>query len=168
MIELRPYKKEYIEEFTRHRNNPNISKNGFDKTPNPYTIEHASDLFNKHINKTPAERFLIFYDNQLCGEIGIWLNEDIHRLNADLGYFVAEPFWNKGIASEAIKIMTAYAFENFNVIRIVAGVFEFNKASMRALEKNGYILECIRKKATIKNSEIIDDYVWVKFKDNIE
>ena len=165
MIELRNYKIEYAEEFANHRNNPNISINGFDRTPNPYTVAHATELFNQHIGKLPAERFLIFYDNQLCGEIGIWLNEDIYRLNAELGYFIAEPFWGKGIATEAIRMITEYTFANFNIIRIVAGVFEYNKASMRALEKNGYVLESIKKNGVIKNDKIVDDYIWVKFKE---
>jgi RimJ/RimL family protein N-acetyltransferase len=168
MVELRKYQVEYVEEFAKYRNNPNISKNGFDRTPNPYTINDATELFNKQIDKIPAERFLIFWDNQLCGEIGIWLNEDIFRVNADLGYFIAEPFWGKGIVTEAIRLMTEYTFNSFSVIRIVAGVFEHNKASMRALEKNGYILESIHKKAVIKNGQIIDDYIWVKFKNGIE
>lgn len=167
MIELRKYQIEYVEEFAKYRNNPNISQNGFDRTPNPYTVKDASELFEKHIGKLPAERFLIFEEDQLCGEIGIWLSEDIYRLNAELGYFIAEPFWGKGIATEAISLMTEYAFTNFNIIRIVAGVFEHNKASMKALEKNGYILESIHKKAVIKNDTILDDYIWVKLKDGI-
>lgn len=167
MIELRDYHMDYVETFASYRNNPNISQNGFDRTPNPYTLQDAIGLFSKHIGKTPAERFLIFEDGQLCGEIGIWGNEDIYRLNAELGYFIAEPFWGKGIATEAIRLMTEYAFANFDIIRIVAGVFEHNKASMKALEKNGYILESIHKKAVIKNGEIMDDYIWVKLKNEI-
>ncbi|MCL9806630.1 GNAT family N-acetyltransferase [Flavobacterium amniphilum] len=167
MTELRSYAFEHLEDFVKHRNNPNIAKNGFDRTPFPYTIEYATELFERNVDKNPAERFLIFHDNQLCGEIGIWLRDDIQRLNADIGYFIAEPFWGKGIATEAIRLMTEYTFKTFDVIRIVAGVFEFNKASMKALEKNGYILESIHKKGVIKNNEIVDDYVWVKFRDGV-
>ena len=60
--------------------------------------------------------------------------------------------------------MTAYVFKNFNIIRIEAGVFSFNKPSMRVLEKNNFYLECIKKNAVIKNDKIIDDYIWVKLK----
>jgi RimJ/RimL family protein N-acetyltransferase len=167
MVELRKYDLEYAAEFARHRNNPKISNNGFDRTPMPYTTKDAIELFIQQMGKEKPERFLIFWNDQLCGEIGIWLKEDIFRLNADIGYFVAEPFWGKGIATKAIKLMTAYTFENFDVIRIVAGVFAHNIASMKALEKNGYVLECIQKKGVIKNEKIIDDYIWVKFKDGI-
>lgn len=164
MVELRKYDIKYVEEFANFRNNPEIIKCGFDRSPNPYTVEDTKELFSKHISKMPAERFLIFFNNQFCGEIGFWPNDDIFRLNAEIGYFVAEPFWGKGIATDAIKQITEYIFSNFNIIRIVAGVFEFNKASMRALEKSGFTLESIHKKAVVKQEIIQDNYIWIKLK----
>ncbi|NOT93893.1 GNAT family N-acetyltransferase [Ferruginibacter sp.] len=163
-IELREYSLQYASAFAEMRNNPKIFENGFDSTPNPYTTDVAIELFQKQIDKQTAERFLIFCNEQLCGEIGIWLKDDVQRLNVDLGYFVAEPFWGKGIATEAIRLMVDYTFKTFDVIRIAAGVFEHNKASMKALEKNGFILESIQKKAVVKNDRIMDDYMWVKFR----
>lgn len=162
MIELRNYKSGLAEAFARLRNNPNVLINGYDKTPNPYSLRDAEAHFAQQLKKLPAERFLIFWNNELAGEIGITLQEDVFRLNAEIGYFIGEPFWGKGIATEAIKQMVAYAFSHFTLVRIVAGVFDYNKASMRALEKNGFILESIRKQAVIKNGKIIDDYIWVK------
>jgi RimJ/RimL family protein N-acetyltransferase len=82
-----------------------------------------------------------------------------------LGYFIAEPFWGNGIASKAIKFMTDYTFKIFNIIRIEAGVFAFNKSSMRVLEKNDFHLESIKRNAVLKNGKIIDDYIWVKLKE---
>ncbi|MEO6870170.1 MAG: GNAT family protein [Ginsengibacter sp.] len=165
MVELKNYKLEYAEIFAQFKNNPNVLDNGYDKTPNPFTLRDATEFIQLQIDQIPAKRFLIFWDNQLCGEIGISIKEDVFRLNAEIGYFIAEPFWGKGIATEAINLMTDYTFKNFNVIRIIAGVFGFNKASMKALEKNNYYLESTRKKAVIKNGQIMDDYIWVKLKD---
>lgn len=167
-MEFRQYSLDYAEKFAVIRNNPNVLDNGYDKTPNPFTKQDAIDFINIQIDKSPSQRFLIFLDNELAGEIGINIKNDVFRLNAEIGYFIAEPFWGKGIATEAIRLMTEYTFNNFSVIRIVAGVFEYNKASMRALEKNGYILESIHKKAVIKNDKIIDSYSWVKLKDGIK
>lgn len=167
-MEFRQYSLDYAEKFAVIRNNPNVLDNGYDKTPNPFTKQDAIDFINIQIDKSPSQRFLIFLDNELAGEIGINIKDDVFRLNAEIGYFIAEPFWGKGIATEAIRLMTEYTFNNFSVIRIVAGVFEYNKASMRALEKNGYILESIHKKAVIKNDKIIDSYSWVKLKDGIK
>ncbi len=164
-MELRKFSLEFIDEFTAIKNNPNILNNGYDKTPNPYTIKDAELFFKQQIDEEIPKRFLIFFDNKLAGEIGITIKDDVFRLNAEIGYFIAESFWGKGLATRAIGQMTDYAFINFNIVRIVAGVFDFNKSSMKALEKNGYYLECIRKKSVIKNDKIIDDYIWVKLKE---
>jgi len=89
----------------------------------------------------------------------------VFRLSAEMGYFIGEPFWGRGIASKGIKLMIDYIFNNFNIIRIEAGVFDFNKPSMRVLEKNDFHLESIKRNAVIKNGKIIDDYIWVKLKE---
>ena len=164
-MEFREYSLDYAEAFAQMRNNPNVLENGYDKTPNPFTKKDAIDFINIQLDKNSPQRFLIFYDNELAGEIGINIQDDVHRLCAEIGYFIAEPFWGKGLATEAIKKMTEYTFVTFDIVKIIAGVFDFNKASMKALEKNGYYLESIRKKSVIKKGQIIDDYIWVKLKD---
>jgi RimJ/RimL family protein N-acetyltransferase len=98
----------------------------------------------------------------LVGSIGVTLRDDVYRKTAEIGYFIGEEYWGKGIATEALRQMLLHVQKNFDVVRIFAEVFEYNKASMKALEKNGFYLECVRKKAAIKNNVILDDYVWVK------
>jgi ribosomal-protein-alanine N-acetyltransferase len=164
-MEFKEYSQEYAESFAKIRNHPVVLNNGYDKTPNPFTTGDAMNFINGQLGMEPPQRFLIFEDGELAGEIGINIKEDVFRLNAEIGYFIAEKFWGRGIATAAIAKMTSYAFEKFNIIRIVAGVFEFNKASMSALEKNGYYLESTRKNAVIKNGKIMDDYIWVRLKE---
>ena len=164
MIKLVNYDIQYLDEFVKFKNNPNILNNKLDIPDNSYTSNDGMDQFKKQLDKTPAERFLIFYNGNFCGDIGITPKENVYRFNARIGYWIAEPFWGKGITTEAIKLMTEYAFETFEITRIEAGVFEFNKASMKALEKNGYTLECIHEKSVIKNNNVYDEYIWVKFK----
>ena len=164
MMEFKPYSIDFAKEFALIKNIPEILDSGYDKAPNPYTEKDAFEFINKEINKTPAERFLIFWNNELVGEIGITVMKDVFRLNAEIGYFISKKYWGKGLATQAVKKMTEYTFDNFNVIRIVAGVFDFNKSSMKVLEKNGYYLESVRKNAAIKNNKIIDDYIWVILK----
>jgi ribosomal-protein-alanine N-acetyltransferase len=164
-MEFRQYSLEYAERFAALRNNPNVLDNGYDKTPNPFTTKDAINSINLQLSLKLAQRFLIFHENELAGEIGITLMDDVHRLTAEIGYFIGENFWGKGLATNAIRKMTKYVFSNFEVNRIVAGVFEFNKASMKALEKNGYYLESIRKQSVIKKGKIIDDYIWVKLRE---
>ncbi|MFK7810920.1 MAG: GNAT family N-acetyltransferase [Maribacter sp.] len=165
MMELKPHRIDFAKEFAKMKNVPEILDNGYDKTPNPYTTKDATVFITQEINKEPAERFLVYWNNEVAGEIGITLKKDVFRLNAEIGYFISKKFWGKGLATQAVKKMTEYTFKHFDVIRIVAGVFDFNKSSMKVLEKNGYYLESIRKNAVIKNDKIIDDYIWVKLKD---
>lgn len=165
MMEFKPHTIEFAKEFAKLKNVPEILNNGYDKTPNPYTEKDAIEFIEQQIGKDPQEHFLIYWNNEVAGEIGITLKDDVFRLNAEIGYFITKPFWGKGLATKAVKKMTEYTFANFDVIRIVAGVFDFNKSSMKVLEKNDYYLESVRKNAVIKNGKIIDDYIWVKLKD---
>ena len=166
MLELKPHRLDFAKQFSEMKNLPEILNNGYDKTPSPYTEKDALEFIQQQVNKQPHERFLIYWDNEVAGEIGITLKDDVFRLTAEIGYFVSKEFWGKGIATQAVKKMTEYTFEHFDVIRIVAGVFDFNKASMKVLERNVYYLESIRKNAVIKNGVILDDYIWVKLKND--
>ena len=165
MVELRNYTIEIAEQFAEYKNNPTVFNNGYDKVPNPFTLKDAKDFINLQISKKNQQRKLIYWKEKFVGEIGLEIKKDVFRLGAEMGYFIGEPFWGKGIASKAIKLMVEYTFNNFNIIRIEAGVFDFNKASMRVLEKNGFYLESINKNAVLKNGKIIDDYTWVKLKE---
>jgi RimJ/RimL family protein N-acetyltransferase len=165
MVELRNYTIEIAEQFAEYKNNPTVFNNGYDKVPNPFTLKDAKDFINLQISKKNQQRKLIYWKEKFVGEIGLEIKKDVFRLGAEMGYFIGEPFWGKGIASKAIKLMVDYTFNNFNIIRIEAGVFDFNKASMRVLEKNGFYLESINKNAVLKNGKIIDDYTWVKLKE---
>ena len=166
MVELKNYTIDIAEQLAQYRNNPIIFDNGYDRVPNPFTLEDAKELITQQLGKELAHRKLIYWENQFVGEIGITILDDVFRLGAEMGYFIGEPFWGKGIATKAIELMVDYAFTHFNIIRIEAGVFDFNKPSMRVLEKNGFHLESIKKNAVFKNGKIIDDYIWVKLKES--
>jgi RimJ/RimL family protein N-acetyltransferase len=111
----------------------------------------------------PARNLAIVFNNIVVGNIGCKLQEDVYRKSIEIGYFVGEEFWGKGITTLAVDLFVDYLINNFQPIRIYAEVFEFNKSSMKVLQKNGFFLESIRRKAAIKNNLIVDDFVWVKF-----
>ncbi|WP_281990923.1 GNAT family N-acetyltransferase [Aquimarina aggregata] len=165
MVELRDYQIGIAEQYAEYRNNPVIFDSGYDKVPNPFKLKDAKEFITIQLKKKPAHRKLIYWRNQFVGEIGIDIKEDVFKLSAEIGYFIAEPFWGNGIATKAIKLMSDYTFNNFNIIRIEAGVFDFNKSSMRVLEKNNFHLESIKKNAVLKNGKIIDDYLWIKLRE---
>lgn len=99
-------------------------------------------------------------DGKAVGNIGFTVKDDIYRYNAEIGYWVGEEYWGRGIMTEAIPIMTDYIFANFQVNRIFACVLEGNMASMRVLTSAGYQQEAIHRKAAVKNNQYLDEYVY--------
>ena len=163
-ISLRPWVIEDSATLTEYFNNINIWNNLRDYIPHPYTIEEAGDFIAIQSELFPTQNFAILNEDQIVGGIGISLQADIYKMNVELGYWVAEPFWGNVIGTIAVGLLTQYVFDSFAINRIVAEVFEHNKASMRVLEKNGFHLEAVRRKGILKNDLLMDDYVWVKQK----
>lgn len=161
-LELRPWQKQDAQALAAIANNRNIWNNVRDQLPNPYSVMDALQWMNHIKDQHPVQNFAILFQGMVVGNIGCKLQEDVYRKSIEIGYFVGEEFWGKGIATAAIELFVNYLIQNFQPIRIYAEVFEFNKASMKALQKNGFFLESIRRKAAIKNNEIVDDFVWVK------
>jgi RimJ/RimL family protein N-acetyltransferase len=161
---IRPWTPEDLPNLVSLANNIHIWNNLRNYFPHPYTEADGQAWLDKVIGAEPMYNFAIDLNGQAIGGIGIIGNSDVYALSAELGYWIGEPYWNQGIATEAIRQMTEYVFYYFNIIRIYAEVFENNKASMRALEKNGYYLEGVRRKAVFKNDVLMDDYIWVKLR----
>ena len=163
-ISLKPWAIEDADTLTAYFNNVHIWNNLRDYIAHPYTLDDSVKFIISQLDLFPTQNFAILNEQEIIGGIGIVLQEDIYKMNVELGYWVAEPFWGTGIASIAVELMTQYIFETFIINRIIAEVFEYNKASMKVLEKNGYHLECVRRKAILKNDQLLDNYVWVKQK----
>jgi [ribosomal protein S5]-alanine N-acetyltransferase len=166
---LRHFRNGDQESLIENANSIKIFNNVKDTFPHPYTYADASWWieFCKETDK-PATTFAIDMNGQVIGAVGIIIGFDIQRVTAEIGYWLGEKYWGKGIAVEALKQMTDYVFQNFpEIVRLWAAVFEYNKPSMRVLEKAGYEFEGIRKKAAIKNGVVIDEYVYVKFREYI-
>ena len=161
-VSLREWKKSDAVSLAKIANNRKIWDNVRDQLPHPYTKKDAKNWLALVKKQKKITTFCIDAGGEMAGSIGFTLKEDVYRRTAEIGYFIAEEYWDKGIATEAIKQLVEYIEKNFDIIRIYAEVFEYNKASMKVLEKNGFYLESVRKKAAIKNNVIINDFVWVK------
>jgi RimJ/RimL family protein N-acetyltransferase len=161
-IVLRPWQKEDAQALAAIANNRKVWDNVRDFFPTPYTVLDAEQWLDSIRKTRPFLNFAILYQGRIAGNIGIVPKEDVYRMSVEIGYFIGEEFWGKGIATEATRLLVEYIEQEFTIVRIYAEVFETNKASMRVLQKNGFYLEGIRRKAVIKNGEIMDDYVWVK------
>jgi RimJ/RimL family protein N-acetyltransferase len=161
-VALRPWQLSDAQALANIANNKKIWDNVRDRFPHPYTVKDAIQWINLQQQHQPIQNFAILYDGQLAGSAGVLLQEDVARKSIEIGYFVGEAFWGKGIATQAVRLLIDYTLQHFDVVRLYAQVFETNAASMKVLEKNEFYLECIRKKAAVKNNEILDDYVWVR------
>ena len=138
---LRPWRRGDEASLTRHANNRNIWRNMRDRFPHPYTAADADAWIASAGAQKPATAGAIVVDGAAVGGVGMDLGFDIFRRSAEIGYWLGEPFWGRGIATEVLIAYTEYAFAHFDLCRLDAGVFEWNPASMRVLEKAGYTLE---------------------------
>ena len=165
LVEIRPWKPEDASPLTAICNNKKIWLNVRDRFPHPYTVGNAVEWIAFTQNQKPQQNLAVIYNNNVAGCIGVILKDDVYRKSIEIGYFIGEQYWGKGIATEAVSQMLEYIKLHFDVIRIYAEVFDHNTPSMKVLEKNGFHLEGIRQKAVIKNNVVMDDHVWVKFID---
>jgi RimJ/RimL family protein N-acetyltransferase len=146
--------------LVHHANNVNVWRNLRDAFPHPYTRADAESWIALCDSQTPAISFAIEVDGSVVGGIGLVPKDDIYRRSIEIGYWLGEDYWGRGIMTEAVRAMTEYAFNNFDICRIYAGVFEWNLGSMRVLEKAGYEFEARLKNSITKQGQCIDEMVY--------
>ena len=157
---LRSWRRGDEASLVRYADNRNVSRNLKDRFPSPYTAADAEAWITYASGQRPATSLAIAVDDAVVGGIGIDVGADVFRRSAEIGYWLGEPFWGRGIATEALGAMTEYAFEHFDICRLEAGVFEWNPASMRVLEKNGYVLEGRARLGIVKDGRIGDRLLY--------
>ncbi len=157
---LRPWSIDDLESLVKYGNNKNIANFMMDRFPHPYTIENGKQFIEFASKHKPLHMFAIEINGEACGGIGLHPQEDIHCKNAELGYWLGEPFWGNGIITKAIVEMVDYGFRNFDVTRIFAKPFGNNLASQKVLEKAGFKFEARFEKTFYKNDEYLDELVY--------
>lgn len=157
---LRPWRAGDEAPLVRHANNRNVSRNMRDLFPFPYTTADAREWLERTAGESPTQNFAIVVDGAAGGGIGLRLGTDVFRRSVELGYWLGEPFWGRGIATEAARAVTDYAFVTFDVCRVEAWVFGWNPASMRVLEKAGFTLEGRARNAVTKDGRSGDRVLY--------
>ena len=147
--------------------NKKVQDNLRDGLPFPYTEKDGLDYINAMLsaNQNDTFAFATTVDDKVIGSIGVFRRENIHRLTAELGYYVSEDYWGKGIMTEAVKQICEYVFRNSDIIRIYAEPFSYNTASCRVLEKAGFQFEGILKQNAIKNNKVLDMKMYALIKE---
>lgn len=157
---LRKWKSGDEESLVKNANHFIVWKFLKDSFPHPYTIDNAREWL-KVVNSSEREYHMaIDVDGKAVGCIGLVFRDDVYRCNAELGYWLGPDYWNRGIMSRAVKQIVDFAFENYNINRIYARVFEGNGASVRVLEKAGFVREALLHKAVYKNDKFLDEYIF--------
>lgn len=162
---LRNLRVEDAESLVKYANNKKIFDNMRDAFPHPYTLKNAVEYI-KICNEASDTKLIygIDYNNEIVGCIGGFVDEDIYIKTCELGYWIGEPHWGKGIVSESIKLMTEQLWKRFDIVRIYAEPFEGNYGSRKVLEKAGFELESIKKKSVFKNGEVQNSCIYVKLR----
>lgn len=156
-VTLRKFQTEDRERLMILANNENISNNLSDGFPSPFTLEAADKFISESRAADPLTRLCIEKNGVYVGNVGLHPRSDIYRMSAEIGYFIGEPYWGQGIASQAIKMMVKYGFGQLNIHRIEAGVFSYNIASAKALENAGFVFEGTAKGSIFKNGSYYDE-----------
>lgn len=138
--------------------NKRVQENLRDGLPYPYTEQDGADYISAMLSADENETFAfaITVDERVIGSISAFRQANIHHRSAELGYYIAEEYWDRGITTEAVRQMCAYIFENSDVIRIFAEPFAHNAASCRVLEKAGFQYEGTMRCNAVKNGSVLD------------
>jgi RimJ/RimL family protein N-acetyltransferase len=143
-----------------------VWRNTSDRFPRPYTREAAVAFIEKSLAEGPRRHFAIALDDQLIGTVGARLGEDIYRLSAELGYWLGEPYWGQGYATEVVRAFVPWAFDQLGLIRMSAMVFTWNPASARVLEKCGFELTARIRNGAIKDGQVVDELLYSRLRDD--
>ncbi|HWP99308.1 MAG TPA: GNAT family protein [Vicinamibacterales bacterium] len=146
--------------LARHANSRAVWRNLRDRFPHPYTLADAEAWIARARAARPETHFAIAVGGEAVGGIGLELQIDVARRSAEIGYWLGEAYWGRGIATEAVRALTEHAFAAFDLCRIYAFVFEWNPASARVLEKAGFIREARLRKAVTKDGRTIDAFLY--------
>ena len=159
-FKLRPWHANDLTDLVHFANNRKIANNLTDAFPHPYKEKHGIDFIKMAANDRPTLIFAIEVDGRAAGGIGLHQQTDLHKRNMELGYWLADIHWGKGIMSAAVKEMADYGFKTFKINRIYARPFGTNQGSQRVLQKAGFTLEGTFEKALYKKGEYIDELIY--------
>lgn len=160
------WKIEYANDLALALNNRKVLDNLRDGLPYPYMVQDAKDFITamQNADKNSVFAFAIVFKGKCIGSIGVFRQSNIHFRTAELGYYIAEEFWGKGIMTRAVKEICDYVFDRSDIIRIYAEPFDYNIASQHVLENNGFECEGVLKNNAYKNGKLVNMKMYAKLK----
>jgi [ribosomal protein S5]-alanine N-acetyltransferase len=164
VAKIRAFRAEDAEAVQRYADNRKIWLNLRDLFPHPYTIETARGFMSFLAGQKPLTTFAIATESEAVGCIGLHLGEDVHRKTAEVGYWLGEAYWGRGIMTAAVAAFTDWAFGNFDLERIYAQPFGDNVASARVLEKAGFMCEGRLRANAFKDGKVLDTLMYSRLR----
>lgn len=166
--ELKKLEEKYAESIVKYANNKKIADNLRNAFPHPYTHEEAIKFIETCKNNDEKKDIVraIVLNGEMIGTVGVFIKDDVYSLSAEIGYWLAEPFWGRGIMTKCVKELCGYVFKNYEIIRIFTEIFAFNTGSKRVLEKAGFQFEGVKRKAIFKNGIVHDSLAYAIIKDD--
>ena len=158
--DVRSWRASDLDSLVAHANNRNIWINLRDRFPHPYTRHDGQKFIRSMRESNPETAFALAVEGAAVGGIGFVLQHDVDRVSAEIGYWLGEPFWGRGITTEALVAVTHYAIETHGLTRLFAVPFSHNAASCRVLEKAGYVREALLRRSAIKDGRIVDQFQY--------
>jgi ribosomal-protein-alanine N-acetyltransferase len=161
-LRIRSWRKEDLDALVRHANNPKIAGNLRDQFPHPYTRRDGIEYLDYVRGMQVETSFALEFGGEASGGIGFLLGTDIARMTAEMGYWLTESLWGRGLATRAAQAGSDWALDHFKLSRVFAQVFAHNVASMRVLEKAGFQREGVMRRSAVKNGVVLDQVLYAK------
>jgi RimJ/RimL family protein N-acetyltransferase len=165
---VRSWRPDDAPSLARHADSRKVWLNVRDYFPHPYTHADAVGWLERIRESPPETQFAIEVDGEAAGGVGFFLQRDVERRSAEIGYWLGEAHWGKGIMTSVVRAVTGYGFDTYDLLRIYAQVFAWNPASCRVLEKAGYELEGRLRRAVVKDGHVLDQLVYAVVREDGE
>ena len=159
---VRPWRMEDAESVVRHANNINVARQLRDRFPHPYTRANASAFLKAATSAPEPSNLAIDVGGEAVGAVGYVPGIDVERFTAEIGYWLGESFWGRGITTEALRLVTDHVFDTLNMLRLFALPFADNAGSIRVLEKAGYVREAVLRSSSVKYGQPRDQLLYAR------
>lgn len=157
---LRAWRMDDVDSLVRHANDPLVSRSLGHRFPYPYTEEDARIFIGQALHLPDEKTWAIELNGEASGGIGVHPGEGVERHSAELGYWLGRAYWNEGIASAAVAALVPHAMHELRLYRLQARVFADNPASMRVLQKCGFVHEATLDKLVVKDQRVLDMLIY--------
>ena len=159
---VRGWQKTDAASLVEHANNLNVAKYLRDRFPHPYTLKDAREFLKHAVSAEDPSNLAIEVDGRAVGAIGYVPGRDVERYAAELGYWLGDTYWGRGIVTEAVRLVTEHAFADMGFLRLFALPFADNPCSIRVLEKAGYEREGLLRASSVKFGQVKDQYMYAR------